>query len=55
LQEAVRDGNIEIARSLIVAGASLNLHDGKDKETLLIEAVYKGNIEIVKLLIDYGV
>jgi cytohesin len=49
LHEAARNGQIEVAKALIAAGANVNLAN-KDGETPLYRATLYGHTEIVKLL-----
>lgn len=49
LHQAVRDGNLELARSLISSGAEINSQDSS-KRTAAHIAAWCGNYEMVKLL-----
>ena len=54
LMAACRNGNIEIVKKLILAGAKVNWKTSKLGEFPLLYAAYSGNPELVKLLIDNG-
>ena len=51
--KAVDGGHRRVARSLIGAGADVNLRDGWGETALLI-AVASGSVRMVKLLLDAG-
>jgi len=51
LWDAVRKGNVAVARALCEAGAKLRSSDG---ETPLLYAVLSGNTELVRLLLAHG-
>ena len=53
LHLAVIDGNAEMVKVLLEAGADPNARDG-DSETPLHHAARSGNAEIVRLLLDAG-
>ena len=53
LMKAAWDGQVEIARYLIAAGANVNAVDDQ-QETALFSAIKREHIEIVQLLIDRG-
>lgn len=53
LVEAVRSGNVDCARLLLVAGADSNSRDGEGA-TLLMLACYAGNLPMVLALIEAG-
>lgn len=54
LSLAVRQGNVELVRSLIKTGASVN-HVDRDGWTILRSAAWGGHARIVDLLLDAGV
>lgn len=54
LHKAIRDGNIEAARTWIEAGVNINEKDAASGDTPLYVAVSTRNIEILKLLVEKG-
>jgi ankyrin repeat protein len=52
LNEAVSEGNLQIAQHLLSKGAKID--SSEPEQNPLFSAIYKGNIEIVKLLLDHG-
>jgi ankyrin repeat domain-containing protein 17 len=52
--EAASAGHLQCAKLLIEAGAGVNTHSNEFKETALTLACYKGNIDVVKLLLECG-
>jgi ankyrin repeat protein len=53
LHFAVNAGHIEIVRSLLSSGANPQIQEDKDDRTPLLMAAAKGDIESVKLLLEY--
>ena len=51
LMEAVRRGNLDVVKALLIAGANVNFKD-RDNDTALTEAVYKGDIQIMRALLE---
>ena len=54
LMAACSNGNLEIVKKLIIAGAKVNWKTSKLGEFPLLYATYSGNSELVKLLIENG-
>ena len=53
LYKAVENNEFDIVKTLIENGADVNTRDEVDRSPLFL-ASYKRNIEIVRLLLDYG-
>lgn len=51
---AVSNGNVEVAKALIAAGADVNLRGTSYQRTPLSEAVFRNNSKMVELLLDHG-
>jgi ankyrin repeat protein len=51
---ASEQGNLEIAKILLKAGADINAIDNKNEETALITAVKNQHMDIIELLLDSG-
>ncbi|CAK9297911.1 unnamed protein product [Gordionus sp. m RMFG-2023] len=55
LMEAATGGHVDIARILVnEGGASINAHSNEFKESALTLACYKGNLEMVRFLLEAG-
>jgi ankyrin repeat domain-containing protein 17 len=52
LMEAASNGHVECSRLLIDAGADVNTHSSEFKETALTLASYKGQVDMVKFLLE---
>ena len=52
-QEATKQGDLEIVRLLLEAGADINSKDGHG-QTALMNAAHAGQVELVRLLIEKG-
>jgi ankyrin repeat protein len=49
---AVKDGNLEIIKCPLLTG--FPVYEQEDTTAPLMEAVEKGNVEVVKLLLEFG-
>jgi ankyrin repeat domain-containing protein 17 len=54
LMEAASNGHVDVAKLLISKGASINTHSHEFKESALTLACYKGQLEMVKFLLEAG-
>jgi ankyrin repeat protein len=54
LQYAAREGNVEVGRVLIAAGADVNAPEPQHKFTPLLIAIYNGKYDFASLLIERG-
>jgi len=54
LMEAASNGHVDVAKLLITKGASINTHSHEFKESALTLACYKGQLEMVKFLLEAG-
>ena len=54
LLTAIRNGQVDIAASLLNTGVNPNNANSRTDETPLIAAVRKGNIEMVRMLLEHG-
>jgi ankyrin repeat protein len=54
LMEAASAGHVEIAKHLVACNASINTHSNSFKESALTLACYKGNLEMVRFLLEAG-
>lgn len=54
LMEAASNGHVEVAKLLTSKGASINTHSHEFKESALTLACYKGQLEMVKFLLEAG-
>lgn len=54
LMEAASNGHVNVAKLLISYGASINTHSHEFKESALTLACYKGQLDMVKFLLDAG-
>jgi hypothetical protein len=52
---AIQSGDLKCIQYLIDSGADLELRKDSDSDTPIERAIYKGNIEVVKLLLKNGV
>lgn len=54
LMEAASAGHVDIAKHLVACNASINTHSNSFKESALTLACYKGNLEMVRFLLEAG-
>ena len=54
LQSAISNGNVEVVKALIDAGASLELGPTDYGNTPLKSAIFNGNVDVIQTLIDAG-
>lgn len=54
LMECASNGHVDVAKLLISRGASVNTHSHEFKESALTLACYKGQLEMVKFLLEAG-
>jgi len=54
LHFAAREGHAEAVRELVAGGADVNLVNGGEKTSPIVEAIINGHIDIAKFLLDSG-